>query len=137
MSPSMMMEMPLRKSLVSMRKDKTPVRESKKSIPYLPVFGKNTDDACSGKRAGLRARRGETRAMPTSYPFDAESKVSTPERRRRRQFLKGSVGTAVAAALAYVGWTKYLFPPDQSPPPSGTNSAAGGIRLGPVSDFPT
>jgi Rieske Fe-S protein len=74
--------------------------------------------------------------MPTLYPLDDDTQVSTPENRLRRQMLKGAVGTAVVAVLAYFGWTRYLFP-QQTPLPqsSGKGNVPTEIKLGQVSDF--
>ncbi|MBV9851205.1 MAG: Rieske (2Fe-2S) protein [Armatimonadetes bacterium] len=68
-------------------------------------------------------------AAPLVYPQDAPGAVLTPAHRARRQFLRGAVGTLIAATAGYLAWTRYLFPP--APPMS-----PGGVPLGKVSEFP-
>jgi Rieske Fe-S protein len=74
--------------------------------------------------------------MPTLYPLDDDTQVSTPENRLRRQFLKGAVGTALVAVVAYFGWTRYLFPQETPlPQNNGKGSGTTAIKLGLVSEF--
>jgi Rieske Fe-S protein len=52
--------------------------------------------------------------------------------------LKGTVGTVLVAALAYVGWTRWLFPSETPlPQEQGQGGGTPGLKLGSVSDFPT
>lgn len=55
---------------------------------------------------------------------DMPPPLLTPAHRQRRQLLKGTVGTLLAAVAGWFGWTKYLFPP-----------ARKGAALGATSQF--
>ncbi len=72
------------------------------------------------------------------YPYDSKDKVDNPSHRARRQVIKGAIGAAVVAAVGYVSWTKFFFPPG-SPVPfagkSGTNGTSPRVDLGSVKKF--
>jgi Rieske Fe-S protein len=75
------------------------------------------------------------------YPYDTPGKIDTPQRRSRRQFLKGAIGVVIVGVAGYFGWTRLLGSSQEGQPAVGGGPPAGysGKRtaLGALTKFET